>query len=340
MKYLKEIVGHKQSIKVLLRSLSSGRVAHAFLLAGPEGVGKETAAMSFARALLCSSPAGGDACGLCRECRQVSSGNHPDFYIVEPAGSSIKIEQIRDIQRKVPYLSYQGGRKIFLIRQAEAMTAEAANCLLKTLEEPPADTVFMLISDRPQALLPTILSRCQQIYFKSMTVTEIIQGLVRLKGLADEEARLYASLAGGSMGKALSYASGSLLADRDAANALAQSIGVCSLPEAMDMAEKSSESKAKALFTLDTMARWYRDLMVCRETGDAGCLFNSDRTDVIKTESGRYETTRILEIIGEIELTKRKIEVNANTRMALEALFLRLSAGSANKQVNQGKMLS
>lgn len=339
MKYLKEIVGHKQSVKILLRSLSSGRVAHAILLAGPEGVGKETAALSFARALLCSSPADGDACGLCRECRQVSSGNHPDFYIVEPAGSSIKIEQIRDIQRKVPYLAYQGGRKIFLIRQAEAMTAEAANCMLKTLEEPPRDTVFILVSDRPQALLPTILSRCQQIYFKSMTVKELIQGLVALEGVAEEEARLYASLAGGSMGRALSYASGALLADRDGANALAQALRDCSLPEAMNMAEKASESKVKALFTLDTLACWYRDLLVYREAGDTGCLFNSDQVGLIKTEAGRYKTTIILEIIEEIELTKRKIEINANTRMALEALFLRLNARSADDQSNNGKMI-
>lgn len=329
MKYLKEIVGHKQSVKVLMRSLSSGRVAHAILLAGPGGVGKKTAALSFARALLCSSPAGGDACGVCRECRQVSSGNHPDFYIVQPAGASIKIDQIRDIQRKVPYLSYQGGRKIFLIRQAETMTAEAANCMLKTLEEPPGDTVFILVSDRPQALLPTILSRCQQIYFKSMTVNELIQGLVSLEGVAEEEARLYASLAGGSMGRALSYASGELLADRDEVNALAQKLRACSLTEAMNMAEKASESKVKALFTLDTLACWYRDLLVCREAGDTGSLYNSDQAGVIKTEAGRYETTRILEIIEEIEHTKRKIEVNANTRMALEALFLRLNARSA-----------
>jgi DNA polymerase-3 subunit delta' len=339
MKYLKEIVGHKQSVKILLRSLASGRVAHAILLAGPEGVGKETAALSFARALLCSSPADGDACGVCRECRQVSSGNHPDFYIVEPAGSSIKIEQIRDIQRKVPYLSYQGGRKIFLIRQAEAMTAEAANCMLKTLEEPPRDTVFILVSDRPQALLPTILSRCQQIYFKSMTVKELVQGLVSLEGVAEKEALLYASLAGGSMGRALSYASGALLADRDGANALAQALRDCSLPEAMDRAEKASESKVKALFTLDTLACWYRDLLVYREAGDTGFLFNSDQAGLIKTEAGRYKTTGILEIIEEIELTKRKIEVNANTRMALEALFLGLNARSAGDQRNNGKKI-
>lgn len=325
MKLLQEIVGHKQSVKILVKAIAGSRVAHAYIFAGPEGVGKETTAMSFARALLCSRPAGGDACGVCRECRQVSSGNHPDFYLVEPAGSSIKIEQVREIQRRAPYRPYQGGRKVFLIRQAETMTAEAANCILKTLEEPPEDTVFILVSARPQLLLPTILSRCQAVYFKGMAVPELIRGLVTLKGVSGEEAHLYASLAGGSMGRALSYASGSLLADRDEVNALAGALRRCGPFEAVAMAVEVSESKSRALFTLDTLACWYRDLMVCREAGDNGCLFNTDRVDIIKTEAGQYDTARILEIIEEIGSTKRKIEVNANTRLALEALFLYIS---------------
>lgn len=329
MKLLQEIVGHKQSVKILVKAIAGGRVAHAYIFAGPEGVGKETTAMSFARALLCSRPAGGDACGVCRGCRQVSSGNHPDFYLVEPAGSFIKIEQVREIERRVPFRPYQGGRKVFLIRQAETMTAEAANCILKTLEEPPEDTVFILVSARPQLLLPTILSRCQAVYFKGLAVPELIQGLVALKGVSGEEARLYASLAGGSMGRALSYATGSLLADRDEVNALARTLRQCGPLEAVAMAEEVSESKSRALFTLDTLACWYRDLMVCREAGDDGCLFNTDRVDIIKAEARHYDTARIMEIIEEIGSTKRKIEVNANTRLAIEALFLQISGGSA-----------
>lgn len=332
MKLLQEILGHKQAVKILMKAVANGRVAHAYLFAGPGGVGKETTAMSFARALLCSSPAGGDACGLCRECRQVSGGNHPDFTIIDPAGASIKIEQIREVQRRAPYRPYQGGRKVFLIRQAEAMTAEAANCILKTLEEPPGDTVFILVSARPQVLLPTILSRCQQVYFKSLTVPEIIQGLDTLKGVSGNEASLYAALAGGSLGIALSYAAGSLLEERAGANTLAEALRLCGPLEAMEMAEKAAESKQKALFTLDTLSCWYRDLMVYRETGDTACLFNSDRADFIITEAGWYYTSCVLEIIEEIEATKRKIEFNANTRMALEALFLRLSGGSAASQ--------
>lgn len=331
MKLLQEIVGHRQSVKILKKAVSSGRVAHAYLFAGPEGVGKETTAMSFARALLCSLSEDGDACGVCRECRLFSSGAHPDFCLVEPAGSSIKIEQVREIQRRVPYCSYQGGRKVFLIRQAELMTAEAANCILKTLEEPPLDTVFILLSARPQILLPTILSRCQAIYFKAMSMPDLIRGLVNLKGMPEEEARLYAALSGGSMGRALSYASGSLMADRDGVNALSGLLWHGGPLDAVEMADKVSESKQKAFFTLDTLACWYRDLMLWRETGETGSLFNTDRVDMIKMEAARYDTDRVLAIIEEIAATKRKIEVNANTRLALETLFLRLCGGSGQQ---------
>lgn len=325
MKFLKEIVGHKQAVRMLNKAVSSGRVAHAYLFAGPAGVGKETTAISFARALLCSYPVEGDACGSCRDCRQLCSGNHPDFYLVEPSGLSIRIEQVREIQRRIPYRSYQGGRKICLIRQAEAMTAEAANCILKTLEEPPEGTVFILLSARSQVLLPTILSRCQTIYFRALPVPDLIWGLVNLEGVPEGSARLYAALSDGSMGRALSYVSSSLMTDRDEVNALAGVLRQGGPLEAIERAERACESKQKAVFTLDTLACWYRDLMIWREVGTAGSLFNTDQVNIIKMEAAQYDTSCILTIIEEIEATKRKIEVNANIKLALETLFLRLS---------------
>jgi len=329
MRFLREIVGHKQIVRTLLNAVLHERVTHSYLFIGPEGVGKETTALAFARALLCSQPADGDACGLCRECRQVGGQNHPDISIVRPAGTSIKIEQIREIQRKCPYRPYQGGRKLFLILQAEVMTADAANCLLKTLEEPPGDTIFILLSTRPQALLPTILSRCQQYYFKGIPGPELIGGLVTLHGLVPEDARVAAALSGGSMGKAIDYASGSFQKERSAALALAEALGKSGPLEALEMAEKMSKNKEKAHSMLETLTCWYRDLLVSRETGGNGFLFNPDRSAAVEKEAGCFETGRLVEIIEDIEATKNKIEANANTRLVLEALFLRLAGNSA-----------
>ncbi len=333
MLLLKRAAGHKQVLRMLRNAITQGRVAHAYLFTGPSGVGKETIALSFARALLCSSPADGDACGVCRACRQVRSCNHPDFYTEGPDGASIKIEQIRDIQRRVPYRSYQGGRKLFLIRQAETMTDQAANCLLKTLEEPPPDTVFILITARPQLLPPTIISRCQQVLFKNIPLPELIEGLVRLHGMLEEDALLPAALSGGSMGKALAYTSGSYLERRRAVYNLLRALGEAGPCESLEMAEKAAESRESACFTLEVLSCWYRDLLVYRETGEAGLLFNHDHTALIKSESERFETTTLLEIIESIESAKGKAETNINTRLILEVLFLKL-AGLAYKQKN------
>ncbi len=324
MRFLREIVGHKQIVKTLLNAVASGRVAHAYLFAGLEGVGKETAATAFARALLCSRPVQGDACGMCRECRQVRSRNHPDLHFVRPAGTSIKIDQIRAVQRRVPYRSYQGGRKVFLIRDAETMTKEAANCLLKTLEEPPRGTVLILISSRPQALLPTVLSRCQQYFFKGIPDLELIRGLVELHGLAEEDAYLPAALSGGSMGAALAYASGSFQEERNAVLELVESMKKYGPLEALEKAGEVSGNKERVLTLLEMLACWYRDLLVYREAGETGTLFNQDRVAVVASEAERFETGLLVKIIESIESAKNKIEANANTRLVLEALFLRL----------------
>lgn len=336
MLFLKEIVGHNQMIKMLMSAVAHDRVAHAYLFIGPEGVGKATSALAFTRALLCTDPSGGDACGSCRECRQMAHSNHPDFYRLSPTGSSIKIEQIRGIQRKVMFRSYQGGRKVFLIEQAETMTAEAANCLLKTLEEPPADTAFILLSARPQVLLPTILSRCQQLFFKHIPSRELASLLSRLYGLQPEEARLLAVLSGGSMSKALACANGSFQAERAEAIRLAAVLGEAGVTEALELAEEISRSRKNILNLLELLTCWYRDLLVWKETGAVDLLFSPDLINQVKLEAAIFETGRLVEILADMEQYKNKIRANTNMRLTLEALFLRLSGRNCCTRTDWG----
>ena len=329
MRFLREIAGHQQIIQTLKNAVSCDHVVHAYLFAGPAGVGKETTAMAFARALLCTQPVDGDACGVCRACRQVESRNHPDLYTVHPTGTSIKIEQVRGMLSRIPYRAYQGGRKVFLIYQAELMTADASNCLLKTLEEPPRDTVIILISDQPQSLLPTILSRCQQCSFKNIPLPELVGGLVALHGLEPAEAGLLAAQAGGSMGKALAYAAGTFQAEESLAIRLAHDLTGVGAAEALTMAGQLAEQKEKVSAVLQILKYWYRDLLVFALTGDTGLIYHLDRIASIEKEAGRFETGHLLEILEEIETTRKKIEANANTRLALEILFLHLAKGTA-----------
>jgi len=328
VRFLREIAGHRQIIQTLINSVLQDHVVHAYLFAGPAGVGKTTTALAYARALLCAHPVAGDACGKCRSCRQVAGGNHPDLFMLEPDGASIKIEQVRAMLRRVTYRSYQGGRKVFIINPAEAMTADAANCLLKTLEEPPDDTVFILLTSQPQALLPTVLSRCQQYFFKGIPLPELIEGLVRLHGLGKSEAGLYAVRAGGSMGRALAYASGALKEEQELALGLALELPGAGVVKALNKAGQLAEDKNKVSGVLAFLKCWYRDLLVFATTGEPELLYNQELFDTVAREAGRIPSPRLLAIVEAIADAERKIEAHANTRLALEVLFLQIATGA------------
>lgn len=170
-----EIIGQQRAKQMLQNGLRSGKVSHAYLFAGPNGTGRKETALALAQALLCTEMTD-DSCGRCLECRKVEHGNHPDVHIVEPDGASIKIEQIRALQREFAYRS-GGGPKIYIMEQADKMTVQAANSLLKFLEEPQSNVVAVLITENGHAMLPTIQSRAQWVPFTPMNPGEMLQVL-------------------------------------------------------------------------------------------------------------------------------------------------------------------
>ena len=324
MALLREIIGHDQNIKALQGALASGRVAHAYLFSGPRGVGKLTAATAFARALVCSRPAEGDGCGECADCGRVDQGSHPEVRIIRPQGATVKIAQVREMVAGVQFGPAAGRWTVRIVEEAGAMTAEAANSLLKTLEEPLPGVVFVLVTTRPQALLSTILSRCQHLYFQPLQKQQVVRGLAGLTGAGGEEAQLAASLAGGSLGKALDLLSGGLSL-RDRALGLVQGLAAAGLEEAMGLAAELSAARDDLPSLLDLMVLWFRDILLYNETGNPGHLINSDRQGEIGDLAGNYTTGRLLEMISATELAKGRIEASANVQLALEALFLRLA---------------
>jgi len=269
--------------------LANERPAHAYLFVGPEGAGKEGTALAFARSLLCFSVRAGRACGACRDCRQAERGSHPDLHIVQPAGATIKIEQVRAVQQKVFYRPCQGKRQVYLVKQADAMTIQAANCFLKTLEEPPGEVVFILLAARSYALPPTIRSRCQQIFFPA------------------------APPAGSSPDEC--FTAGELAERLYRANAV----------EALNLAEEMAEKKETAMARLDLLALWYRDLLLWQEAGDPELLANPERVAEIAKEASRYRKRGLVSYIENIEQARRRLSANANTRLVLEVLLLHLA---------------
>lgn len=173
-----QIAGQDVPKRLLQNALRSGRVSHAYLFSGPPGSGQMQVALTFAQALFCREFKD-DACGQCLECRKIAHGNHPDLFVIEPDGASIKIDQIRGLQRLFSYRSKDEQPKVYIIKQADTMTVQAANSLLKFLEEPQVPTVGILIADNGQALLPTIQSRTQRVPFSPLSSEIVMQELIR-----------------------------------------------------------------------------------------------------------------------------------------------------------------
>jgi len=200
-----EIIGQDRALATLDRAVASGRVAHAYLFHGPRGVGKHAVALRFASRLLCEHPDGADPCGRCPSCVAFRAGEHPDFdRIAPPPGArNLSIDAVRELTRRASLSSSRGVRRVFVIDDAHALTEEAANSLLKILEEPPPGTVIVLVTHRPESLLPTVVSRTRAIPFHPLRREACLDVLDKRHGVPREEAEPLASLALFSPGRAL-----------------------------------------------------------------------------------------------------------------------------------------
>ncbi len=196
------IIGNKAALSILRNSLASGRVACGYLFEGPEGVGKKLAAINFAKSLNCAEK-GEEPCDQCNVCRRIDAGIHPDVHLFSPRGKArmIKVEQIRELIEQISLMAFEAPWKVFIIDDAECMNQESQNKLLKTLEEPPSQTVLILVSSQPARLLPTIISRCQKIVFHNIPPAELERYMKEQLEVEPAKARLISALAHGRISR-------------------------------------------------------------------------------------------------------------------------------------------
>jgi DNA polymerase-3 subunit delta' len=230
----RDVFGHRRLIDLLARSVERGTLPPSIIFAGPAGIGKRRVALAAAQALNCLSPVTlddrqsiADACGVCAACRRIARGVHPDVLVVEPGDTgNIKIEQVREIVDRAAYRPFEGRRRVVIVDDADALMPAAQNALLKTLEEPPPSSVFVLVTARPDTLLPTVQSRCPRLRFRPLGEDDVAAALVAL-GRDAAEARALAATANGSIGQALEASAGDLVEARDVAvRVLAHACGV------------------------------------------------------------------------------------------------------------------
>ncbi|SFJ87811.1 DNA polymerase-3 subunit delta' [Paenibacillus sp. UNC496MF] len=320
-----QLAGQPRAKRILQHALSSGKVSHAYLFSGPPGSGRLKMAMAFAKALFCEQ-GGDDACGHCLECRKFEHGNQPDLHLVEPDGSSIKIDQIRELQRELAYRNIHASRKVYIMQRAETMTLQAANSLLKFLEEPQSPLVAILLTDNGQAMLPTIRSRTQLVPFVPLAPQDMLQALAD-EGHPQLPTRAAVQLASGL----------------DACRALIQQNGFAEMRNVVIQLGKDSLNRFTAAMLslqqimktelveqpqllLSLLALWYKD-MIHFQAGRQESLVFIDQLDWI----GKHAYARPAEgwvacMEHTLEAGKR-IRAHVSPQLALEQLLIRVQEG-------------
>lgn len=321
-----DIIGQEHIKEHLKSSIASGKISQAYLITGEIMQGKEFIAKVFANALLCEDrDEEGNPCGKCHPCLQVGSNSHPDIKIVtHEKPNSVSVDDIRNqIVSDVVVRPFQSKYKIYIMNEAEKMTPQAQNALLKTLEEPPEYVVILLLSTSKTSLLPTVLSRCVQLDMRPVEDKTVRKYLMKDLQIPDYKADICVAFARGNIGKARNLAS-----SEEFDNIKNEAIRILKYIKTMDTADmiktlkKLEEYKVNIDDFMDIMMIWYRDILLYKATMDAGALvFKDEGAEVrrIATESS-YEG--IEEVLNAVEKTKTRLKANVNFELAMELMLL------------------
>lgn len=317
-----EILGQRRAISFLRRALEIGRLPHALLFTGPKGVGRFRTAVAVAQGLNCLGGTKGDCCDRCLACTKIARGIHPDVHIVAPEGASLKIDQIRGLTQEATRRPYEGRRKTFILDQAQTMTEQAQNALLKTLEEPPGATVLILIAPDTSALLSTIASRCSQIRFAPLPESAIAARLQE-EGCDEGEAHVLAGLAGGSLGRAQELQSIPL---QEIHHLVEQAFALPpgrTLP-VLELTDRVVRQKETLPLFLEVLLAWCRDLTISKLTDRDVLLVYRDREATLRQQSERLGSVQLLAMYQMVKQTLDGLGRYANPRLSLEVMLLKL----------------
>ena len=343
-----QVIGQARALALLQHGLENGSLAHAYLFVGPEHIGKMTAALNLARALNCEASV--RPCLKCNSCAKIASGNHSDVQVIrielkDEEGEErkvITIKQIQDLLRSASLPPFEGKHKVFILDYAELLSNDAANCFLKTLEEPEKNVTFILITTNEKLLLSTVISRCQRIEFQPVPANEEAAALTEKLHIEPERARLLAALSRGCPGWAIMAAGdASMLEKRDENLNRIVSIIKADAGERFayvaGLAAGFTKDRKAVYDVLDMWRDLWRDMMLVR-LGCTPLITNVDRKDEIMKIAGSYSLAKIKNFIKSLESAGLQLKQNVNPRLALEVLMLDIPIEESNKyQVTSNK---
>ena len=319
-----EILGNEMVKDHFKKAIQNHKISHAYILTGEAGMGRKSIANAFAMTLLCEK--GGSGPGIiCHSCKQVMSGNHPDLiYVTHEKPGSIGVddvrEQINDTIMIRPYSSYY---KIYIVDEAEKMTVQAQNALLKTIEEPPSYAVIILITTNQEAFLPTILSRCVQMKLKPLKDFTIKSYLTQNLHIAEKDADICAAFARGNLGKAIHLASSDEFKELfQKVMVLVKNVGTMDISMLLDCIREMKEQNFDIGEVLDLMQLWYRDVLMFKVTKDMNLLIFKDEYKMINETGEKVDYAGLEAILAAIDTARTRLNANVNMELAMELLLL------------------
>ena len=324
MESFKDVVGHKDILKYISSAVENNRVSHAYILNGERGSGKRMLANLFAMTLLCES-GNSEPCGKCHSCRQAESGNHPDIIrVTHEKPNSISVDDIRtQVNNTVDIKPYQGPYKVYIIPQADMMTPQAQNAILKTIEEPPSYAVFLLLTENAEMLLPTINSRCVMLKLRNIKDTLIKKYLMENLEIPDYKADMCTAFAQGNMGRAIMLANSDHFNEiREEAVQLLKHISEMELNEIVAAVKNISVYKLEITDYLDIIMIWYRDVLLYKATKEIDKVVFKDQLQSIKEQARKSSYEGIELILESLEKAKARLKANVNFDLVMELLFL------------------
>ena len=324
MLVFKDILGHEQIKEHFKNAVETGKVSHAYILSGEAGMGRKSLANAFALSLLCEKGKP-EPCMQCHACRQVLSGNHPDLiYVTHEKPASIGVDEIREqINNTIMIRPYSSYYKIYIVDEAEKMTVQAQNALLKTIEEPPSYAVILLLTTNQDAFLPTILSRCVQLKLKPLRDSVVKEYLIQSLKVEEAQAEIYAAFARGNLGRAIALASSedfNLM--RQEVLHLLKHVKDADISELLDYIRKLKEDNLDIYECLDFMQLWYRDVLLYKVTKDINLLVFKDEYRSINEISQVSGYDGLEQILDAIDKARVRLDANVNMDLAMELMLL------------------
>jgi DNA polymerase-3 subunit delta' len=336
---LSSVAGHRPVVELLARAVARQALPQSLIFAGPDGVGKRRTALALAQILNCAQPitttepgtgfvTGIDACGTCGPCMRIARGVHADLLLIEPGDTgSIKTDQVREAIDRAAYRPFEGRRRVVIIDQADALMPEAQNALLKTLEEPPPASVFVLVTARPDVLLPTVRSRCQRLRFGPLAAHDVAAVLMRDHGFGAADAQAAAAASDGSVGRALAEGGEEAIEARDAAARLLGAASSADLRRRLDGAKAfigSAGDRDELSRRLLALASLLRDLGLLATHAGEQALANTDLRPQLQSLLRAYDAPRAVEAFSVVDRALDALDRNASPKVVADWVALHL----------------